>query len=243
MPNGSNGNTVDKRTYEIYMLAGFATAPRFMERLGIALAERLVQSGATVVRTEALFPYGDWSRSKLSQLREIFADMRLAATSERLGRSIGGRSAADAVRSFRSADELEKTTTLLLGHSGGGIAAVHAAHLLLDRRERSSCFAVMIGSPRCRIPTGLRHHVLSIDAARLGRRRPDFVPRLGTHGWRGQHAPGSRTEVRIIGGHADYFRETSPYIDGEGMSNLDRTLNTILDWLSRVPGGNEQTMN
>ncbi|MFC5471780.1 hypothetical protein ACFPPD_24175 [Cohnella suwonensis] len=231
MPKGSNGNADDNRKYEIYMLAGFATAPRFMERMGAALRERLERDGARVERTEALFPYGDWSRGKLPQLREIVADMRLGEKAERLTRSVGGRIAADAIRERGAVSD--PATTLLLGHSGGGVAAVHAAQLLLDRRERSRCLAVMIGSPKCRIPSALRPYVLSISAAGRSRRPADFVPWFGSHGWRGKHGPASRAEVPIVGGHADYFREAAPYVDAEGASNLERTLGAIQLWLNR----------
>ncbi|QJD83823.1 hypothetical protein [Cohnella herbarum] len=178
----------------------------------------------------------------------------------KISNSIGGKRAIAAMATMRLAVD-RRTTTLLIGHSGGGVAAIHAAYLLMKSESRSNCLVVMIGSPKCRIPQELRPSVLSISAAGTRKRAndaegksPDLVSRLGTHGgwmrtrhneinnhsafrngfpaWhKHKHAPAAMRTVPIIGGHADYFRDSSSYVNSSGSSNLDITLDAILSWL------------
>ncbi|MCD9023205.1 hypothetical protein [Cohnella silvisoli] len=234
---------------DLYLMAGFASAPYFMERFRVALQGRLEQGGHSV-HSELLFPYGDWSRRAVVQLWEIRSDMRLGLG--RLNRSIGGNRALAAIQLHGPTSSGRKT--ILIGHSGGGVAAVHTAQLLSEQAGGAACFVVMIGSPRCRIPEGLRPSVLAIHAA--GRRRGrvaegksgDMVSRLGSYGgwiagtgrgrqfpvWhRDKHAPADTRTVPIIGGHADYFRDSAPYVNPMGQSNLAITLEAIESWLIR----------
>jgi pimeloyl-ACP methyl ester carboxylesterase len=228
-----------KREYgiDLYLMAGLATTPHFMEKLRVALHGWLEQWWRPV-HSELLFPYGDRSRRAFPQLWEIRSDMRRGF--RRLYKSVGGNRAIEALEIRRVRLDRDRKTTLFIGHSGGGVAAVHAAQLLSERQGDSDCLIVMIGSPRCRIPEGLRQSVLSISAA-----GKDFVPRLGSFGgWKAgmlripswhsdKHAPGEMRSVPIIGGHADYFRDNAPYVNPMGQSNLDITLEAIESWLIR----------
>ncbi|MFC4596781.1 hypothetical protein [Cohnella hongkongensis] len=238
---------------DIYLLAGLGTAPGFMENLRIMLTESLLKAevfGRPFIRSSLLYPYGDWSRNVVAQLWEIRADMRRGAA--RLDRSIGGgRALADIARERAEAGDGEESgTTLLVGHSGGGVAAVHAAELLLKSGVSSCCFAVKIGSPRCRVPERMKPRVLSIFAE--GRRKdgsvgpsPDFVSRIGSYGgwtrkrglpcWtRNKHAPAAFLGVPIVGKHADYFRDREPYFNTDGRSNLELIVDSIVGWLTTV---------
>jgi hypothetical protein len=237
-------DSIGKREYEIdlYLMAGFATAPHFMEKFRAALQGRLELLGRSV-HSELLFPYGDWSRRAIPQLWEIRSDMRLSLG--RLNRSIGGNRALAAIQTRGQTTSRSATITILIGHSGGGVAAVHTAQLLSEQAGSSACFVVMIGSPRCRIPEELRHSVLAISSAGLRRRgnkegkSTDRVSRLGSYGgwetglrpfptWHtDKHAPAVRVAVGIIGGHADYFRDSAPFVNELGKSNLDLTLEAI----------------
>lgn len=245
MPSDSNervGNNV-----HLYLLAGVATAPLFMESLRLALHEKLARSSARIVHSELLFPYGEWSRRLIPQLWEIRHDMRLGF--RRITSSIGGDRTQTSILARKNGDD--KPFMILIGHSGGGVAAIHAAQLLIERGYGSAYSVILIGSPRCRIPDGLRDSVLSIsatgkrlDIAMPGKSR-DLVSRLGTFGgwhkplrrlpaWkRDKHAPVSIHAVPIIGGHADYFRDSAPFVNSLGQSNLDLTLETIESWLTR----------
>ncbi len=244
---------------ELYLLSGLATAPLFMEDLRLALERRLRYAalpgqagavGGAEIRSCLLYPYGDWSRNVLAQLWEIRADMR--RREGKLDRSIGGGRALAEIRRERGKADIAGTvgTTLLVGHSGGGIAAVHAAATLMASGASASCFAVKIGSPRCRIPERLKHRVLSIHAEgrRKGdsfRRSPDIVSRIGSYGgwginrslpvWRkDKHAPASWIGVPIVGKHPDYFRNRPPYFNADGKSNLDLIVEAIAAWLSAL---------
>lgn len=243
----------------LYLLNGVRSAPRFMERLQETLAGELRALGFAV-SAGVLFPYDDWSRRLLPQVREVRFDIMLPY--RRYERSIGGsrvladldadRSHAEAAAGERPMREL----TVLVGHSAGGVAAVHAAGLLLAREGGPPTPVVMIGSPKCRIPEPLREAVLYVQAERssgaagVGRakgsagRTSDPVCRIGSFGgwtkgsgrllpgWRSdRHAPAGRAAVRIIGGHADYFRDRAPYEAEGGRTNMDETLAAVMPWL------------
>ncbi|MEK0312804.1 hypothetical protein [Cohnella sp. 56] len=243
----------------LYLLNGVRSAPRFMERLQETLAGELRALGFAVSAV-VLFPYDDWSRRLLPQVREVRFDIMLPY--RRYERSIGGSRALadlDADRSHAEAAAGERPVrelTVLVGHSAGGVAAVHAAGLLLAREGGPPIPVVMIGSPKCRIPEPLREAVLYVQAERssgtagVGRakgsagRTSDPVCRIGSFGgwakgsgrllpgWRSdRHAPSARAAVRIIGGHADYFRDRAPYEGEGGRTNMDETLAAVLPWL------------
>ncbi len=144
----------------LYLLSGLATAPNFMDHFRLAL-HRMVEEKAASVHSELLFPYGDWSRRTIPQLREIGHDMRLGVS--RYERSIGGKRAIEAMESKRTLNA-GRRQTIWIGHSGGGIAAVHAAGILAEREGEAQCPVVLIGSPKCRIQQELRGSVLYVYA-------------------------------------------------------------------------------
>ncbi|WP_217596081.1 hypothetical protein [Cohnella sp. GbtcB17] len=274
----------------LYVLNGVRSAPRFLDGLNATLAARLAALGCEV-RGRVLFPYDDWHRRLLPQIREARFDIMLPY--RRYERSIGGRRVlaeldrdrsesdarknrqeeeavregqASAANGERAADR-PKELALFVGHSAGGVAAVHASGLLLAREGGLPSPVVMIGSPKCRIPGPLRDAVLYVQAERTreargaanGAQTPasarpqtlaagkaaDPICRIGSFGgwsknagrllpgWRGDlHAPGARAAVRIAGGHADYFRDGSPYTADDGRTNMDETLAAIWPWLT-----------
>lgn len=284
----------------LYVLNGVRSAPRFLDGLNATLAARLSALGCEV-HGRVLFPYDDWHRRLLPQIREARFDIMLPY--RRYERSIGGSrvlaeldrdrsesdrdmAGSDARWSLQKADaeeEAERTgqlaanggrtanrakeIALFVGHSAGGVAAVHASGLLLAREGGLPSPVVMIGSPKCRIPGSLRDAVLYVQAERTrhargaanGAQTPasarpqtlaagkaaDPICRIGSFGgwsinegwllpgWRGDlHAPGARAAVRIAGGHADYFRDRSPYIADDGRTNMDETLAAVWPWLT-----------
>ncbi|WP_133253970.1 hypothetical protein [Paenibacillus xerothermodurans] len=226
------------QSINLYLLAGVATDPLFMEGFGQAMKVRLHQAG-WAVRSELLLPYGDWSRSIFTQLREMRHD--LWPIRHRPLHSIGGNRAADALRGTSPGG-----VTLLLGHSGGGIAALHATSIL----TREGWFTpsdppriVQIGSPKCPIPAWLRKSTLYAAAVNANGKLSDPVTRLGSWGgwrrnaygipvWRAKaDSPGTIVHLPLIGGHADYFRQGQAYVNTEGLSNLDITVRAVYDWL------------
>ncbi|WP_308637481.1 hypothetical protein [Paenibacillus silvisoli] len=231
----------------LYLLSGLATAPQFMESFRVALHALLAREGYEVEASELLFPYGDWSRNVVKQVCEIGLDMRLSP--RRAGRSIGGRRAVASIAASRLRRGWQGGRTILVGHSGGGVAAVHAAKLLHEQDGGAPGPVVMIGSPRCRIPAELRPSVLFVHAAgdSAGAKIADSISRLGSFGgWGGfgaagggrlwkpdKHGPAGACGVPIIGGHADYFREHAPYTNELGLSNGWLTLQAAWSWLKQ----------
>ncbi|AZN39269.1 hypothetical protein [Paenibacillus albus] len=250
-----------KGEVSLYLLSGIATAPRFMEGFRSALHGALRREGYEVATSELMFPYGNWSRRIVPQLWEIGRDMR--RNPRKTGRSIGGRRAIAAIgesrRSLGLSASSGKGRTILVGHSGGGVAAVHAAMQLIEQDgEAPSPLVVMIGSPRCRIPEQLRHSVLYVYATPPGTstgsgRISDAICKLGSFGgWGGgsdvdfagrasrrsfpgwnhnKYGPGGACGVPIIGWHPDYFREQPPYVNRMGLSNQWLTLHAVWEWL------------
>jgi hypothetical protein len=263
----------------IFLLAGVATAPLFMENFRLALTAKLEQAGCEV-HSELLFPYGDWSRKLLPQLLELRHDL-WAARSRPL-RSIGGARVAAAVRASAGTGTdaaaaragggspagtsgkpplCPGSLTLLIGHSGGGVAAVHAASILALTGEPAmlqgatraiSLRVVQVGSPKCPIPNWLKRSLLYVSAINAKGRPTDPVAllgswrvwqrnRLGLPVWRPSEPASQSGNIRLqlMGGHPDYFRDSQPFLNQHGLSNLELTVQAVMDWLeSTFPGEN-----
>lgn len=125
-----------------------------------------------------------------------------------------------------------------MGHSGGGVAGIHAAELL--RLEGIPVERVIqIGSPRCRIPLEWQKATSYVFAVNARGKIADPITRLGSWGgWelsgRGvplwnpvKYAPAHRVALPLIGGHPDYFRSREPFLDEQGVSNLEHVLRVI----------------
>lgn len=226
-----------RRRRHIVLMPGMATAPRFMDAIGEALADRLKAHGDDRPSVQTVFPYGDWGRHLVLQLREISVDLGLSPGCAE--RSIGAR---------RIRAELQELTTLeevlIVGHSGGGVAGLHVSRWLRKEFPHLRLRNVLVGSPKCRVLPDEQHAVLAIRASSLDGRTVDPVGRLGSWGgwertllglvrWnRWKFAPQTRIELPIVGGHPDYFRGYAPYVDETGMSNLEKTAGCIENWLS-----------
>lgn len=243
---------MSEREIELYLPAGVATTPLFMERLRQVIKRGLKDTGA-IVHSSLAFPYGDKERSLVGQLREVGRDLRLKG--RWLDGSLGGNRLLGMIDERRRAlrGDSAPARTIIVGHSAGGVAGVHAARLLHERDGGEPPLVVMIGSPRCRIPEELREHVLYVYSARSesqGARwmvamLTDPITRLGSFGgwhigrWRmprwqmDKHAPVHTSGLRIIGGHADYFREQPPFVNATGLSNMAVTAEVVLNWLNQ----------
>jgi len=244
---------MSERNIELYLPAGVATTPLFMERLRQVIGRGLEDTGA-IVHSSLALPYGDKERSIIGQLREVGRDLRLKG--RWLDGSLGGNrllGMIDERRRARRGDSAVPARTIIVGHSAGGVAAVHAARLLYARDGGEPPLVVMIGSPRCRIPEELREHVLYVYSARsepqgvrwMVAMLSDPITRLGSFGgwhigrWRlprwqmDKHAPVHTSGLRIIGGHADYFREQPPFVNADGLSNMAVTAEVIMNWINQ----------
>ncbi|EXX89886.1 hypothetical protein BG53_14765, partial [Paenibacillus darwinianus] len=161
---------------DIYLLAGIKTWPGFFEPLMSRLAELCREEEWRDSTVRIVYPYGDYRRGLLRQVREVKRDL----SSRMLGGArLGGIVAADAVRRGSA----KGRSVLLIGHSGGGVAAYHAASLLLREGAVADCRVVQIGSPKVRIDPDMRGKVGYFFAVDGRGRRIDAVTRLG--GWGG----------------------------------------------------------
>lgn len=220
----------------IYITAGFATAPDFLDRFGDALAACFWEQAGVCVRVVIHFPYGDWSRNRRRQLLEITSD--LWNNAHRKPSRYGGKSLTKLIRE----QWLPGQQLLLVGHSAGSVASIQAAGTLMEEGV-PILGVIQIGSPRCAIPPTLKDRLLYLHGANPLDQKLDPIPRLGTWGgwirgrygvylWRGEkHAPVHRQKLPMVGGHADYFRDHNPYIWQEA-TNLQTTIQTIWTWLS-----------
>lgn len=225
----------------IVLAAGYATAPRFMEPL-----ERYWRACWEGLPTETKFiyahPYGDWERPPWKQLRELRHDV----FRER-GRgfvSIGGVRLSAQLRS-----ECQEGPILVVGHSGGGVAAMHFAALWEDEDEcfRRKCRLVFVGSPRCKVPDAWKASTLYLYSWQSGTGKRDPVTRIGSWGgwvrkggrwpqvrWNANRfSPGEVIGLPLAGSHADYFRDYPPYVNQEGRSNLELVAEAVRLWFVR----------
>lgn len=221
---------------DFYLLAGVATWPSFFRGLQEYLTEMSREEGWGDSEVNVLYPYGNHTRPLLAQLRDVGRDMMRRLGTEASGglppRTFAGAAAvpaasASAVESIQHRSE--GRVVVLIGHSGGGVAAYHAARLLLANKSVRECRVVQIGSPKVRIHPALRDKTAYFYAVDSRGRRSDPITRLGTWGgfrrsaagmpvWDPRRwAPGHIAAVVIDGGHPDYFRvDSAAALSAEG---------------------------
>ncbi|GIQ67765.1 hypothetical protein DUZ99_11865 [Xylanibacillus composti] len=227
-------------TIVLITAAGFATAPGFLDPFRARLHESFVQLGYAV-RSSSLLPYGDWQRSKPQQLWEIYHDLRLRP--EAYTQSIGGNRLHHWLARAAAGASDDPHHYVMVGHSGGGVAVVHAAYMLMQAQKRV-LGVVQIGTPKCSIAEELQARTLYVrgmfrsQVKRSKRWVVDPITRMG--GWgasiaspnRRVNPPGTIIDIPLIGGHPDYFRQTAPYVrDGVG-SNETVTYRTVWSWIT-----------
>lgn len=219
----------------IYVLAGVATSSNFMADFVQELQHRYEQDGFEVL-INMLFPYGDWNRSLIKQLKEISSDLLPRLVQKR--HYLRGQKVADYIKESYTGGNI-----VIIGHSSGGVVAVHAADIL-NREKLPVAQVVQIGSPKCSVSLQHRASTLFIYGMSHKGKMSDRISHIGSWGgWekRGRvfrwnprlAAPGAIMGVPIIGGHADYFRNRTPFVDRIGMTNLEKTTNLIWEWLNK----------
>lgn len=224
----------------VFAAAGWRTAPNFMVELIETLKRRLTaERGMRVVSSGLLFPYGDWSVGSVSQLRAIRRDLMLPMS--QFNRSAGAKRIVKSVTAALAEGPAERL--ILVGHSAGGAAAVQAAALLSGTCRARGIAVFQIGSPKVKVPAALRERVYYAGAGRPRGKIRDAVCAIGNWGgWeRGSggiprwnrllYAPATISAVPIVGGHRDYFRNQAPYLNEDGVSNLEIMLDWLLDAL------------
>ncbi len=233
----NHSNTTQVERMRIVLLAGIATAPQFFGRCCDWVASVARQAG-WLARVDAIYPYGDHSRSVWRQVGEVSGDLPHRLSLLR----VGGRAAADHIRNSYDGEQL-----VLIGHSGGGAAAYQAVRILLKEQKLrpENCRIIQIGSPKMPIAPELRQHVYYIHAVDDHGKAKDPITRLGSWGgwsagrfrlpgWNAsKYAPAHIEGIELIGGHADYLRHDQPFVDEQQQSNLEKTLGRAWQWVQQ----------
>ncbi|GAB2696371.1 hypothetical protein ACFQWB_03455 [Paenibacillus thermoaerophilus] len=215
--------------WDVYLIAGVRSYPGLFRGCIAELERRFGEMGLAPAIRE-LFPYGDHTAPIVRQLLEVQGDWFAFGEAARAGTRI----VAEYVRSWSRGRK-----AMLVGHSGGGVAAYRAAARLAGEGAIADFRVVQIGSPKVPIHAEHRSRVRAIAAVDERGRCTDPVARLGSWGglrrgryglrlWdRLKHAPGEREGIPVIGGHAYYFRSDAPYVHPERGSNLSLTVDAI----------------
>ncbi|EXX88466.1 hypothetical protein BG53_00355 [Paenibacillus darwinianus] len=217
--------------WDIYLLAGVGSTPGIFNDCKRELERRFGIIGRHPVIRE-LFPYGDHTQKLGRQLLEVRGDLsRLQGAAQ-----FGGRAAAEQIRRLSAGHPV-----LLIGHSGGGVAAYRAAAILYAKGAIPDFRVIQVGSPKVPICSEYRDRISYYVAVDETGKLKDPITRLGSWGgwsrsrlglwsWSKQkYAPGRIGTITVLGGHPHYFRHREPYVHPELGSNLVRTLNTIME--------------
>jgi hypothetical protein len=220
--------------YSIYIVAGVATSLNFFNDFSSEL-ERLYALAGKSAETHIIFPYGDWRTSVISQVNKVRLDLKHSVGNYEL--SAGGQQARRLILDTYSGGRI-----IIIGHSGGGVSGYYAARMLKEQDGLPLQQVIQIGSPKVKIIPAYQAQVayLRVDKHISS----DLITRLGSWGgfnvtrkssipyWnRFKYAPLHRSKINLIGGHADYFRKSRPFVDKYGVSNLTKTLKVILKWM------------
>ncbi|EFM10552.1 conserved hypothetical protein [Paenibacillus curdlanolyticus YK9] len=225
----------DRHPLTVYLMAGVATANQMFGECCRKLEEMLSVAELDKPEIHVLYPYGDNSRSRFAQVLEVGSDL-----SNRIHLSrVGGRKAVEGIqRTYKG-----KGPVLMIGHSGGGIAAYQAAVQLHREGALPDFRLVQIGSPRIRVMPELKQRISYFHSVDAAGKLTDPISRIGTWGgWSGgkmriphwnawKYAPGYVEGIEVVGGHADYFKHQNPFIDGQAVCNLDKTMERVRQWL------------
>lgn len=213
--------------YSIYIVAGVATSPNFFNDFCSGL-EQLYASAGIRVKIKIIFPYGDWRNPLISQVNKVRLDLKHPV--EKYEQSRGGQQAHRLILDAYSDGKI-----IIIGHSAGGVSGYYAGRMLKEKDGLPLQQVVQIGSPKVKIVPAYQNQVAYLRAYK--RLNSDIITRIGSWGgfevnlkntnpvWnRFKYAPAQRSKINLIGGHADYFRKSEPFIDKYGISNLMKIL-------------------
>lgn len=219
------------QSLKVFLLAGVKTSPSAFHALEQRLQQKLIEKGIAP-DIEMLFPYGEMDRNLLLQLFEVRADL----SHYTFDAGIGGRKVWNRIKDYYHEQKL-----LMIGHSGGGVAAYQIARKIYQDNYPINTKVIQIGSPKTRIIPQLRERVSYIHSIDEQGKTKDPITKLGSWGgwsveYRGmpvprwdarKYAPGRILGVNTLGGHADYFRHSTQFTDELSNCNLDKTLGRI----------------
>ncbi|MUT68443.1 hypothetical protein [Paenibacillus sp. NEAU-GSW1] len=227
---------IKSSSISVYLLAGVATTQTAFNECKEKL-DKLFRADGLDPFIHILHPYGDASRNLYRQIVEVGSDL-----SNRIGIGrVGGRAAFRKImENIRDKDE----PMLLIGHSGGGVAAYQAGRMLHNQKLSRNYRIVQVGSPRVPIQPDMQERVCYFHSVDSDGKPNDPITRIGSWGgwiadkgsavprWnRMKYAPVKVEGIPTIGGHAHYFRGNHPYIDQDSICNLDKTIERVRHWL------------
>lgn len=209
----------------IYFLSGIGTW-REGNMFSYAMddvASRYQLEGFDRIHTLDLYPYGSMDnvpprnrfRKLARQAAKVSRDMYA-----RYHRNEGGRRAfLEIVEDY---DRIGEGEIILIGHSGGGVAAYNTSQLLSEQGYPVDQ-VILVGSPEQWISKEWQNRVHSLrKTGRFG----DLVT------WWGRPcfgAPKQNDVVPILGGHPDYFRKD--LVDESGIPNVTKVMDKIWQWI------------
>ena len=209
----------------VYFLSGIGTW-KSGNPFGAAMADlvrRYTAAGLSPVRVRDIYPYGWMDDVPTKRFRRFLARQALKVSRDmyvKYYRNAGGHRAFREIR--RDYDREGGGEIVLIGHSGGGVAAYKTAKLLADRGYPVEQ-AILVGAPMHSIASDWQGRVkLLRKAGPIG----DYVT------WWGRPCIGAPRELQTVairGGHTDYFRKD--LVDAEGRSNVTLVMDRIWRWL------------
>lgn len=223
-----------RNKYSIFIVAGVATSPNFFNNFCIGLEQLYTLAGKNI-EIHVIFPYGNWETRVISQVNKVRLDLKQPV--EKYEQSVGGKQARKLILERYSEGRI-----IIIGHSGGGVCGYYAGRTLKEKDGLPLQQVIQIGSPKVKIAPSYQDQVAYLQSEK--RISSDMITRIGSWGgwdytrkknilfWnRYKFAPSRRSKINLMGGHADYFRNSKPYMDVSGVSNLTKTLNVIGKWL------------
>jgi pimeloyl-ACP methyl ester carboxylesterase len=185
------------------------------------IAERYTVAGYRSVFIRDLYPYGTLDGIPQHRLRNFLVSQIVKVNRDLFANHRANEGGRFVYREILRNLESDRSGIVLIGHSGGGIAAYKAARLLEDDGI-SVEKVIMVGSP---VPVVARNWEERVRFLRKAGRFGDWITLLGK--------PRLRTlpdeEVRIVGGHTHYFCPVK--VDADGISNLTKVMDRIWNWV------------
>lgn len=188
------------------------------------IVNRYKAVGIDPVHVCDFYPYGYMDGVPKRESLRFLARQALKVSRDMYRRYRRNPGGLHAFRQIRADYDAHGTGAIvLIGHSGGGVAAYKTAKLLADRGypvER----VFLVGAPVQGIASDWQSKVHCLEkAGRFG----DWVT------WWGKPCIGSprqRATVDIVGGHTHYFSMDA--VDSEGVSNMAKVMDKIWGWLA-----------
>jgi pimeloyl-ACP methyl ester carboxylesterase len=208
----------------VYFLSGIGTwqSGNMFGPAMADIAKRYADAGFHPVHVRDLYPYGTMDGIPRNRLRNFLFSQAMKVNRDLFVKhtaNAGGRYAYREIR--RDLERTGDSGIVLIGHSGGGIAAYKAARLLEDDGIPVENI-VLVGSP---VPVVAKRWQDRVHILRKAGRFGDWITLLGKP--RLRLTPDE--EVPIVGGHPDYFCPAK--VDAEGVSNLSKVMDRIWNWV------------